>query len=135
MNERLLILVAFGVTLAAGWWVWRLWLQQRIAHLQEQALPALLSGQIVAGQPAVIYFTSDGCVQCKFQQAPVLERFAADTGIAVHTVDALSQAEIAEFYGVMTVPTTVVLDRQRRPIAINLGMAPLQKLRQQTEIV
>lgn len=133
MGERILILVGFCLTMAVGWWLWRFWMHQQLTRLQEQTLPSLLSHQVATGRPAVLYFTAAGCTQCKFQQSPVLERFAADTGIAVHTVDALSQAEIAEFYGIMTVPTTIVLDRQRRPVAINPGLAPLQKLRQQIE--
>ena len=31
---------------------------------------------------------------------------------------------LADFYGVLTVPTTVVLDERRRPAHINHGLAP-----------
>jgi thioredoxin 1 len=50
-------------------------------------------------------------------------------------VDAVAQADLADFYGVMTLPTTVVLDRQRRPVAINYGLTQLSKLRQQIAAV
>lgn len=132
--ERSLILLGFILCVGVGWMLWQFWQQQRLGHLQQSStLPTFLAQQVMPGQPAVLYFTSEGCIQCKFQQAPVLERFAADTGVRIHTVDAVAQADVADFYGVMTVPTTVVLDRQRRPVAINLGLAPLQKLRQQVE--
>jgi thioredoxin 1 len=135
MTERLQMLVlAFGVV-AAVWLFWQIWQRRRLGQLQQTQLPTGLARQIAPGAPAVLYFTSDGCVQCKLQQTPVLEQFAADTGIAVHKVDAVAQADLADFYGVMTLPTTVVLDRQRRPVAINYGLTQLSKLRQQIAAV
>jgi len=67
------------------------------------------------------------------QQAPALERLAAATGIPIHKFDAVTHSDLTSFYGVMTVPTTVVLDPQRRPQAINYGLTPLQKLQEQVE--
>jgi thiol-disulfide isomerase/thioredoxin len=133
MVERLVILAVVLLVAVAAWWICCVWQRRRLDQLQEETLPSLLAHQIALGSPAVLYFTAEGCVQCKMQQTPVLERFAADTGIAVHKLDAVVQQDLAAFYNVMTVPTTVVLDRQRRPVAINYGLAPMQKLRQQVE--
>ncbi len=131
MFDRLLILIlVFSITAIIGI-VLRWWGKRRVATLQEEDLPAPLAGQVAAGEPSVLYFSTEACVQCRLQQTPVLERFAAETGIVVHKVDALLEAELADFYGVMTVPTTVVLDGQRRPIAINYGLAQLTTLTQQ----
>ena len=135
MIERLLIVLGVMLLAIVTGIVWRLWQRRQLGELQKETLPAPLVWQVVAGQPAVLYFTSDGCAQCKFQQTPILERLAAATGIPVHTLDAVAQADLADFYGVMTLPTTVVLDRQRRPVAVNYGIAPLQKLHQQVEAV
>lgn len=133
MLERLVILLIVVLASVVIWWICCVWQRRRIEQLQEETLPTPLAHQIASGSPAVLYFTTESCVQCKFQQTPVLERFAADTGIAVHKLDAVEQQHLAEFYNVLTVPTTVILDRQRRPVAINYGLAPLQKLRQQIE--
>lgn len=133
MLERLLFLAVVVLAAAIVWWIGGIWQRRQIKHLQAETLPSALAQQIASGAPAVLYFTTESCVQCKWQQTPVLERFAADTGIVVHKLDALDQQDLAEFYNVLTVPTTVVLDRQRRPVAINYGLAPLQKLRQQIE--
>ncbi|MBX2998930.1 MAG: thioredoxin family protein [Caldilineaceae bacterium] len=135
MLERLIILAIVVLATLGIWWICCVWQRRRIEQLQEETLPAPLAQQILPGSPAVLYFTTESCVQCKLQQSPVLERFAADTGIAVHKLDAVVQQDLAAFYNVMTVPTTVVLDRQRRPVAINYGLAPLPKLRQQLEAV
>jgi thiol-disulfide isomerase/thioredoxin len=133
MLERLVILAVVLLVAAVAWWICCVWQRRHVEQLQEETLPSPLAQQIAPGSPVVLYFTAEGCVQCKFQQAPVLDRFAADTGITVHKLDALDQQDLAAFYNVMTVPTTVVLDRQRRPVAINYGLATLQKLRQQVE--
>jgi thiol-disulfide isomerase/thioredoxin len=135
MLERLVILGVVVLATIAIWWICCVWQRRQLGQLQEEALPSPLAHQIALGSPAVLYFTAEGCVQCKMQQTPVLERFTADTGIAVHKLDAVVQQDLAEFYNVMTVPTTVVLDRQRRPVAINYGLASLPKLCQQVEAV
>lgn len=131
MLERLYILLfAIGV----GGLLWTLywsWLRLRMRRLAEAVLPPSLQQLVQPGQSSILYFTTDGCVQCRLQQAPALERLVAEMGIPVHRVDALTQSDLTDFYGVMTVPTTVVLDPHRRPKAINYGLAPLQKLQEQ----
>lgn len=131
MLERMYILL-FAIALGGLLWVfyWG-WLRLRVQRLAEVALPEALQQLVQPGRPAILYFTTDSCVQCRLQQAPALERLAADTGIPVHRVDAVTQSDLTAFYGVMTVPTTVVLDPQRRPKAINYGLTPLQKLQEQ----
>jgi thiol-disulfide isomerase/thioredoxin len=131
MIERLSILlfaIALGGLLWAVYWGW---LRLRLRRLAVAVIPSSLQRLVQPGQPAILYFTTDGCVQCRLQQAPALDRLAATTGIPVHKVDAVTQTDLTRFYGVMTVPTTVVLDPERRPQAINYGLAPLQKLQEQ----
>ncbi|MBI3960379.1 MAG: thioredoxin family protein [Chloroflexi bacterium] len=131
MIERLTILL---IALALGGTLWALhrgWLRLRVRRLAVAALPASLQQLVQPGRPAILYFTTDGCVQCRLQQAPALERLAAATGIPVYQLDAVTQSDLTSFYGVMTVPTTVVLDPERRPKAINYGLASLQKLQEQ----
>lgn len=131
MVERfyiLLLAIALGGLLWAVYWGW---LRLRMRRLAAAVLPASLQHLVQPGQPAILYFTSDGCVQCRLQQAPALERLAAMTGVPVHRVDAVAESDLTSFYGVMTVPTTVVLDPERRPRAINYGLAPLPKLQEQ----
>ena len=88
-------------------------------------------GEARAGKPAVLYFTTDECAQCRLQQAPILAQLQARVDVAVHKLDAIEQEALAQLYGIMTVPTTVVLDTQLRPVAINHGVTPLQKLQAQ----
>jgi len=49
----------------------------------------------------------------------------------VEIIDVTQQPEVAAQYGVWSLPTTIVLDTQRRVIAINQGVAHEKKLREQ----
>jgi len=86
-------------------------------------------------RPALLYFTTPDCAQCQLQQAPILAQLAAKVDIAIHKLDAVEQEATARFYGILTVPTTVVLDAQLRPVAVNHGVAPLRRLQAQIEAI
>ena len=131
MVERILILIAFVLVVAAGYWLWR-WLQaRRTAALAAAAVPAELVGTVAPGRSNLLYFTTEQCAQCRYQQAPILTQLQNKMDVVIHKLDAVEQEALARFYGIMTVPTTVVLDPQLRPVAINHGVAPLQKLQAQ----
>jgi thioredoxin 1 len=46
-------------------------------------------------------------------------------------VDASAQPSVAQTFGVLTVPTTVVLDARGRPVAVNHGFTPADRLASQ----
>lgn len=131
MAERLLILASVVAVAAAAWlalWAWQVW---RLRALQaSSSAPSPLAG-IVGDGPTLLYFTTDDCAQCRFQQRPILDRLSAAAPIPVVTLDAIAREDLARHYGIMTVPSTVVLDAQRAPVAINHGVAPLHKLQSQ----
>ena len=131
MLERLIIVV-IGVAVAlAVYAAWRFWQQRRLHALQVITAPVHLPATVTGGKPAVLYFTTADCAQCRLQQTPILAQLQAKVDVAVHKLDAIEQEALAQLYGIMTVPTTVVLDTQLRPVAINHGVAPLQKLQSQ----
>lgn len=128
MGERLVIL-AIGVAAAlAVYALWRLWQRRRLAALRAVTAPIHVPAGVAGGKPTVLYFTTAECAQCRLQQTPILSQLAAKVDVAVHKLDAVEQEALARFYGIMTVPTTVVLDGQLRPVAVNHGVAPLPKL-------
>jgi len=81
----------------------------------------------------LLVFTSPTCAPCKFQQLPIIDRILLDwrDKIEVEIVDVTEQPDVAAQYGVWSLPTTIVLDAQRRVIAINQGVALEKKLREQ----
>lgn len=131
MLERgIVLLIALAAALAA-YALWRWWQQRRLQMLAATAAPSPLLPGLDGSKPALLYFTTADCAQCRLQQAPILAQLQARADIAVHKLDAVEQETLARFYGIMTVPTTVVLDRGLRPVAVNHGVAPLQKLQAQ----
>jgi thiol-disulfide isomerase/thioredoxin len=131
--ERLVILFLLALAVMAALWLLRRFQARRLAALQRQPLPVELPAPLEAGRPALLYFTTESCAQCRFQQTPILRQLAERIPIAIHTVDAVAHEHVANFFGVMTVPTTVLLDAQRQPVAINHGLTPLPRLQAQLQ--
>lgn len=88
------------------------------------------------GLPALVYFTTPTCTPCKTMQRPVIERLKTRYGrwFQVIEVDASQHPEIAREWGVMTVPTTFVIDASGKPRYVNQGIAAAEKLIQQLEL-
>lgn len=134
MPERSIGLLVFALTLAAGVALWRLYAARQVQQLGRVHLPEQLASLALPGQPAVLYFTTATCAQCRLQQAPALAQVQARRqDMNLIKLDAVDQRELADFYHVMTVPTTVVLDRQGRPVAVNHGLATPDRLLAQLE--
>ena len=134
MDDRL---IAVWIVLLAGAGVWaasigyRGWLRRA---RRQPAMPGHLAlpGD---GRPVVLAFSGEYCLPCRTQQRPALERLQSRVGAAVHVreIDALQNMDLAEHYGVLTVPTTVVLDGRRRIVAVNYGVTTTDKLMRQLE--
>lgn len=129
--ERFYLLTIAVITALLIVWVWRRWESHRLQQLRNQDAPNPLLGLVETGRPALLYFTTPDCAQCRLQQGPIVGNLALQAGISVHTVDAVEQEDLAKHFGIMTVPTTVFLDGKLRPVAINHGLASLPQLQQQ----
>jgi thioredoxin 1 len=137
MEERLLALMLVAMMSASVWGVaqgyraWTMWRNHQAAMQSPRELAAI--GLPADGQPVIIGFTGEYCAPCRTYQHPALEKLRQQFCETLHIqeVDALAHAELAQRYGVLTVPTTVVLDGARKVIAINYGVASAEKLRQQ----
>ncbi|MCE7983991.1 MAG: thioredoxin [Caldilinea sp. CFX5] len=130
MSERGLILLVVVAVTVGLWQLWRFYQMRRLATLAKRSAPAVLAGRLAPG-PTVLYFTGPHCAQCRLQQTPILTQLTAAAPVNLHTIDAVQEEQVARFYGVMTVPTTILLDRTHTPKAINHGLVSLPQLRQQ----
>lgn len=85
------------------------------------------------GMPVLLYFTTPTCAPCKTVQRPAIQRLLEQSGeqLEVVEVDAASQPEIASQWGVLSVPTTFLIDARGNPRYVNHGVAPLDKLQRQ----
>ena len=124
-------LVAFVAAVMLIGTLWPRHSHNRMLRLANTAVPASVRNLVAGDRPAILYFTTLDCAQCRFQQSPILERFAQQARIAVYAVDAVAQQDLARFYGVMTVPSTVLLNPKLQPVAINHGLATPDRLAQQ----
>jgi thioredoxin-like negative regulator of GroEL len=89
---------------------------------------ALLATATPSNEPYLIYFTGDNCTICHTHQEPALEKLA---GVRVDKVDAIADRELADRFQVYTLPTTVVMSSEGKPLHVNYGYAPAPKLERQ----
>jgi len=81
----------------------------------------------------LLVFTSPTCAPCKLQQVPIINRLMVEWSdkIEVRLIDVTEQPDVAQQYGVWSLPTTIVLKADRAVVAINQGVALEKKLREQ----
>lgn len=82
------------------------------------------------GVPAILYFTTPTCMPCKTVQRPAIQEVQQALGdqIQIIEIDASQRLDLANEWGVMSVPTTFILDKNGRPRQINHGVARAEKL-------
>src|SRR2546425_1120378 len=85
---------------------------------------------LVDGRPLVLAFSTPDCVPCKTIQKPALEELQRRyrDRVVVREVDALAQPALAGRFGILTVPTTVVVGEEGAIVAINHGAVEWEKL-------
>jgi len=115
----LVLIVAFAV---------RARTRRRVDRVVGTCLPPALAARLPGRGPAIVYFYGPHCADCRRQSA-VLERLAADQGIAVARVDAASESALAGKFAIMTVPSTLLINAAGQVRAINLGFRPYDTLR------
>jgi len=89
-----------------------------------------------SGHSAIVYFTTPTCAPCKTIQRPAIEKLKRKLGkkLQVFEVDASQEPELAKEWGVLSVPTTFIIDPDGKPRYVNHGVATAEKLFQQLEI-
>jgi thioredoxin-like negative regulator of GroEL len=78
--------------------------------------------------PYILYFSSPGCTACRTHQEPALKQL---DDIRIEKVNAEAEPDLARRYSVYTLPTTVVVAADGRPLHVNYGFAPATVLRRQ----
>jgi len=135
--EQLLVRLAIAVGLCvvgvAVYWSWNKFQLRRLSRAGGSRLMGLETMQ--AGLPGILYFTTPDCQVCKTTQKPALQRLEAELagGVKIIEVDATERPELADYWGVLSVPTTFIIDGQGQPRHINHGLTGQEKLRRQIE--
>ena len=123
----LITLAGIGLYLAVN--------QLRLASLRRanHALADVGLADFRPGVPAILYFTTPDCVPCRTVQRPAIEELRAQFGkrLEIIQVDASERMDLANLWGVLSVPTTFIIDAHGQPRHVNNGVTPSAKLRQQ----
>lgn len=87
------------------------------------------------GASAILYFTTPECVPCKTIQRPAIQTLQQEIGddLQVIEVDASAQPELANHWGVLSVPTTFIINKSGEPRHVNHGVTRADKLLKQIE--
>jgi thioredoxin 1 len=85
------------------------------------------------GVPTILYFTTPTCAPCKTIQRPAIQKVQQTLGdeVQIIEVDASERVDLANEWGVMSVPTTFIIDKNGQPYQINHGVARAEKLLEQ----
>ena len=85
------------------------------------------------GIPAILYFTSPDCGPCRTIQRPALRRLQDRLGdrLQVIEVNTQEQPDLASRWGVLSVPTTFIIDQHGQLRHVNHGATRVEKLLQQ----
>lgn len=132
MLERLLLVFAL---LALGALAYCAFRRYHVRSVAAHAATDPLLRDLKPDVPAIVYFTTPGCVPCKTQQSPALERLQAELGEAIQIVrvDASEDSAAAERWGVFSAPTTFVIDPRQQVRQVNHGVADTYTLLRQLE--
>jgi thioredoxin-like negative regulator of GroEL len=127
--------IVFRITLAlgiVGVGLLVYWLANRLI-LGRASLQAVRLEALRPGKPTLLYFTTPTCAPCKTVQRPAIQRLVDQLSeqLQVVEIDASANPDLASQWGVMSVPTTFVLDANGRPRHVNHGVAPAEKLLKQ----
>lgn len=107
----------------------------RLASLQRAHQQPLAAGleEFRSGVPGILYFTTPDCAPCRTIQGPAIEELRAQFGerLQIIKADATERMDLANQWGVLSVPTTFIIDAQGQPRHVNNGVTSASKLRQQ----
>jgi thioredoxin 1 len=110
---------------------------KRLMTLEGSVLLARL-GTAPDGRPTLVTFSTPSCAACHTAQAPAVTQVEQQFGpsnLRVVRVDAARQPDVAQSFGIMTVPSTVVLDPGGRLAAVNHGFTSSQRLVRQLQTI
>ncbi len=132
MYERLFIVITTALLFLAAF---QLLLRLQLRRAQNAATE-INSIQLKADTVHVVYFWSEHCSQCKSAQKPILDRLLKKTEgekVALIVLRVEDNDELAKSWGIRTLPTTYVLDRQGKVSHINNGLVSETRLLQQLD--
>ncbi len=136
MNGQIVLIRALWALAIIGGGLAFYWLLNRVILYRAQKNGAPKAAESLfprQGVPSILYFTTPDCVTCKAAQRPALQRLQEKLGddLQVIEVNAEERPDLAMRWGVLSVPTTFIIDEQGQLRNVNHGVARVEKLMQQ----
>lgn len=103
---------------------------QLLSGYQRRRASAQAEAHGAAGQPQLLYFRGQGCPTCA-AQARYLAALEPQLQLLITTIDAEQDTATTQLYNVLTLPTTIIVDRNGQVRHINYGLVNATKLQQQ----
>jgi len=126
---RSALAVAIIIVGALGYW----FINQRLLMRARNNVSTLFSK--LPNKPVIVYFTTPECAPCKTVQRPALNQVSKLLGekLQVVEIDATERPDLAKIWGVMSVPTTFLLDARGEARYVNNGVTRAEKLMEQLQ--
>lgn len=122
MIERLLITGLIGLFSVAGFEIFS-------GMRRKQATAASQVTRYTSG-PHILYFRSESCTGCA-TQTELMTRLDDDLQSVIQKVDVDVDPQLAQAYGVLSLPTTLIMDAGGNARYINYGVVNPKKLTSQ----
>jgi thioredoxin-like negative regulator of GroEL len=137
LDRLVVLLVVVALTVAAVVLV-RAWIGRRRRRLLESPTADLWQalGVTPDDRPTLVAFSSPSCAACHTAQAPALRQLQAqvgERGVRLLEVDVADRPDAARAFGIMTVPSTVLLNRDA-VFKVNHGFQPTRRLAEQLAV-
>lgn len=133
MSSDILLRSALAVVIIIAGVLAYWWINQRLLVRARNNLSGLFPA--LPNKPVIVYFTTPDCAPCKTVQRPAIQKVANVLGESVEIVeiDATERPDLAKSWGVMSVPTTFLLDASGEARYVNNGVARVEKLMEQLQ--
>lgn len=133
MNSEILLRSALTIAIILvglfGYWL----INQRLLVRARSNIFTLFSQ--LPNKPILVYFTTPDCAPCKTVQRPAINQVSRLLGerLEIVEIDATQRPDLAKVWGVMSVPTTFLLDARGEARFVNNGVARAEKLMEQLD--
>jgi len=133
MTNDILVRSALAVGIIAAGLVIYWLINQRLLVRAQNNISTLFD--IMPNKPVIVYFTTPDCAPCKTVQRPAIQKVTTLLGESVQVVeiDASERPDLAKTWGVMSVPTTFLLDARGEARFVNNGVTRAEKLMEQLQ--
>ena len=133
MNNEILLRLALTVGIILTGFLAYWLINQRLLVRAQDNLSSLFP--VRPNKPVIVYFTTPDCAPCKTVQRPAIQKVLTLYGdnLEVVEIDATERPDLAKTWGVMSVPTTFLLDARGEARFVNNGVTRVEKLMEQLQ--